>query len=83
MLPIAGQTGGPIGLNFFVDTHEWSTCAVDFKKNFNFLFHGQRRALQLVINNDTENRYGFRFKDIVVNLKIEVPLKFCLQSLYP
>ena len=21
MLPIAGQTAGPIGLNFFVDTH--------------------------------------------------------------
>ena len=24
MLPIAGQTAGPIGLNFFVDTHWWS-----------------------------------------------------------
>ena len=23
MLPIAGQTAGPIGLNFFVDTHGW------------------------------------------------------------
>ena len=32
MLPIAGQTAGPIGLNFFVDTHGWSTCAVDLKK---------------------------------------------------
>ena len=36
MLPIAGQTGGPIGLNFFVDTHGWSTCAVDFKKKIQF-----------------------------------------------
>ena len=34
MLPIAGQTGGPIRLK------KW-----DFKKNF----HGQRRAFQLVI----------------------------------
>ena len=24
MLPIAGQTGGPIGLIFFVDTHGWT-----------------------------------------------------------
>ena len=23
MLPIAGQTAGPIGLKFFVDTHGW------------------------------------------------------------
>ena len=23
MLPIAGQTAGPNGLNFFVDTHGW------------------------------------------------------------
>ena len=23
MLPIAGQTAGPIGLNFFVDIHGW------------------------------------------------------------
>ena len=23
MLPIAGQTAGPNGLNFFVDTHWW------------------------------------------------------------
>ena len=23
MFPIAGQTAGPIGLNFFVDTHGW------------------------------------------------------------
>ena len=23
MLSIAGQTAGPIGLKFFVDTHEW------------------------------------------------------------
>ena len=86
MLPIAGQTAGPIGLNFFVDTHGWSTCAVDLKKITIFLIHGQRRALQLVINNNPENRYGFRFKGIVVNLEIlstvPLPLKFCLQFLY-
>ena len=23
MLPIAGKSAGPIGLNFFVDTHGW------------------------------------------------------------
>ena len=23
MFPIAGQAAGPIGLNFFVDTHGW------------------------------------------------------------
>ena len=23
MFPIAGQTAGPIGLKFFVDTHVW------------------------------------------------------------
>ena len=23
MFPIAGQTAGPIGLKFFVDTHGW------------------------------------------------------------
>ena len=38
MSPIAGQTAGPNGLKFFVDTH-------GFKKKF----YGQRWALQLVI----------------------------------
>ena len=48
MLLVAGQTAGPIGLKFFVDTQ-----GCDRPKNrkfvFNFfnsfLFHGQRRAL--------------------------------------
>ena len=39
MLPIAGKTAEPNGLNFFVDT-----------QGFNFFSYGQRRALQLVIN---------------------------------
>ena len=33
MLPIAGQTAGPIGLKFAVDTHVWSGKA---EKNLNF-----------------------------------------------
>ena len=56
MLPIAGQTAGPIGLNFFVSTQGWPGV-LWLKKNFKnvrhffqiFLFHGQRRALQPVI----------------------------------
>ena len=42
MLPVAGQTAGPIGLKFFVDTHGWPGGV---------FFHGQRWALQLVIYN--------------------------------
>ena len=58
MFPIAGQTAGPIGLTFFVDTHGWPGGDIGYqkieKKNFkifflqNLFFHGQRRALQLV-----------------------------------
>ena len=32
MYPIAGQTAGPIGLTFFVDTHEWLGGAIGYKK---------------------------------------------------
>ena len=32
MLRIAGQTAGPIGLKFFVDTHGWSPPRVKGKK---------------------------------------------------
>ena len=45
MLRIAGQTAGPIGLNFFVDTHGWpGGCyrpnKFELKKfNLNFLFN--------------------------------------------
>ena len=62
MFPIAGQTAGPNGLKFFVDTHGWPGVFYA-KKNrnlfFNFFFQyfffqffslGQRRALQLVLN---------------------------------
>ena len=39
MLPIAGQTAGPNGLNFFLDTHWWPWGVLGFKKsNFNFKF---------------------------------------------
>ena len=48
MLPIAGQTAGPNGLKFFVDTHWWSGCVNYFFSNF--FFHGQHWALQLVVN---------------------------------
>ena len=34
MLPIAGQTAGPNGLTFFVDTHEWRGVSLA-KKNRN------------------------------------------------
>ena len=56
MLPIAGQTAGPIGLKFFVDTQGWpggvivKNSKLFFFSNFfsRFFFHGQRWALQLV-----------------------------------
>ena len=47
MLRIAGQTAGPIGLKFFVDTEGWLGGVIH--KKFNF-FHGQRRAFQLVFH---------------------------------
>ena len=38
MFPIADQTAGPIGLNFFVDTHGWPEGVIGYKfeeeKNF-------------------------------------------------
>ena len=59
MFPIAGQTAGPIGLKFFVETHGWprGKKAKKKSKNFfrkfvfskkNFSTCVQRRALQLV-----------------------------------
>ena len=50
MFPIAGQTAGPNGLTFFVDTLG-SLGGHRLKENFFLtlpLFHGQRRALQVV-----------------------------------
>ena len=32
MFPIAGQTAGPIGLKFFVDTHGWPGSDIGLKK---------------------------------------------------
>ena len=50
MLPLAGQTTGPIEPKFFVD----SPGCYRLRKNryifFNFFFHGQRRAFQLVLH---------------------------------
>ena len=37
MLPIAGQTAGTIGLNFFVDTQGWPGSVIGYKK-FYFFF---------------------------------------------
>ena len=52
MLRKAGQTAGPIRLNFFVDTHGWPGGVIDYKKILHFFqhffFHGERLALQLV-----------------------------------
>jgi len=41
MLSIVGQTAGPIGLKFFVDTHGWPMGAKGYFKKI----HGQCRAL--------------------------------------
>ena len=52
MLPINGQTAGPIGLKFFLDT-QWWPGSVKGYKNSKFKqksFQGKRWALQLVDN---------------------------------
>ena len=36
MLRIAGQTAGPIGLKFFVDTHGWPWGVIGYKNRFIF-----------------------------------------------
>ena len=42
MLPIAGQTAEPIGLNFFKDTHGWPGSVLDKQKfEIFFFFHGR------------------------------------------
>ena len=52
MLPIGGQTAGPIGLKFFMDTHGWAGSVVGIKNCLtNFFIHGECRALQLVSYN--------------------------------
>ena len=45
MLPIAGQTAGPNGLKFCVDTQRWPGGVFGCKKRFfsqHFFFHEQR-----------------------------------------
>jgi len=56
MLPIAGQTAGPIGLIFL-----WTLrggrgvlLVIKIQKFFKTFFYGQRRALHLVINTGAE-----------------------------
>ena len=56
MLRIAGQTAGPIGLNFFVDTWLKKSKIFFFKFFKYFFFHGQRRALQLVYYKNVKPR---------------------------
>ena len=54
MLLIAGQTAGPNGLKFHVDTQGWPGSVKDKKSSISFFlfkiffFYGQRRTLQLV-----------------------------------
>ena len=53
-LLMAGQTAGAIKLNIFVDTHGWPGGCYRLKKSnifFSIFFHGQRWALQFVLNN--------------------------------
>ena len=57
MFPIAGQTAGPIGLKFFVDTPGWPGGDIGLKKSKknvskffffrNFFFHGQQIDYQV------------------------------------
>ena len=46
MLRIAGQTAGPTGMKFFVDTYGWRYRLKKKQKKFNF-FPRQRQALEL------------------------------------
>ena len=48
MLLIAGQTAGPIGLKFFVNTHGRPKSVIGWNFFFSNFFHVQRRAFQLV-----------------------------------
>ena len=75
MFPIAGQTAGPIGLNFFVDTHGWPGGDKGLKKSIffsKFFSHGQRRALQLVF-------YILQ----ILSLRKEIEVNSCINILFP
>ena len=52
MLRIAGQTAGPIGRKFFVDTHGWPEYRLKISEIFFNIFFQLffPRALQLVIH---------------------------------
>ena len=62
MLPLAGQTAGPNGLKFFVNTHGWLGGVLGNNNKISNIFltiffsHGQRRALQLVYNKSKKGR---------------------------
>ena len=45
MSPIAGQTAGPNGLKFFVNTQWFQEGVIDFKKTKFFLFSNFPRAM--------------------------------------
>ena len=67
MLPIAGQTAGPLVLKFFVDTQGWpGGVRLKNKKKISSIFfiYGQRRAPQLVITN-FETRFHPLNKDFM------------------
>ena len=67
MFPIAGQTAGPIGLKFFVDTQGWPG-GDRLKKIRNFVFCGQRRALQLV-----KDKIKFNSSSAFINFSATLP----------
>ena len=48
MSPIAGQTAGPNGLTFFVDTHGWPGVFILFKT----FFFPYRQRLALLASNE-------------------------------
>ena len=64
MLCIAGQTAGPIGLNFWCKLMSGRGGGGYGEKKINFgfskflFFHGQRRALQLVLNKSFKSEKG-------------------------
>ena len=74
MLPIAGQTAGPIGLTFFVDTQGWPGGIKGYF--FKFFFHGQRRALQLILHK-TEGIYAL-LTIIVEHINDCIFLRHCI-----
>ena len=55
MLPIAGQTAGPIGLKFFVDTQGWPGSVIGYKKIEIFFFtFFCSRAIHVFVSSNCE-----------------------------